>query len=239
LRAGLRHYRLLLSDFTPRLQVTGGVAALSLLPRVPADALLVYAQRAFAFLAYGLACWLVARRLPLLAVDLPCSEVDRPGDAPVLFQAPLSHGVRTGWRFEARWLSLPIVQTAESLGAFLQQAPANLLLKYRDDSRLTERIRRILRRHLGGPVPSLETVGALLAMTPQTLRRRLRDEGRGFREIRDDLLRDAAIDYLTRPGLTLPEIASLLGFSEASTFHRAFKNWTGVAPGAYRQTRLG
>lgn len=238
LRAGLRHYRLLLSDFTPRLQVSAGVAQLSLAPRAPVDARLVYAQRAFAFLAYGLVCWLVARRLPLLAVDLPRSEAGRPGDAPLLFQAPLLHGLRTGWRFEARWLTLPVVQTRESLQAFLPQAPASLLLKYRDDGGLTERIRRILRRHVGGVVPSLEDVGKLLAMTPQTLRRRLREEGAGFREIRDDLLRDAAIDYLTRPGLTLPEIAARLGFSEASTFHRAFKHWTGVAPGAYRQTRL-
>jgi AraC-like DNA-binding protein len=75
-------------------------------------------------------------------------------------------------------------------------------------------------------------------MTPQTLRRRLHEEGRGFREIKDDLRRDAAIEYLARPELTLPEIAALLGFSEASTFHRAFKHWTGVAPGEYRQTRL-
>ena len=88
-------------------------------------------------------------------------------------------------------------------------------------------------------MPSLEDVGAQLAMTPQTLRRRLREEGAGFRAIRDDLLRDAAIDYLTHPGLTLPEIAGQLGFSEASTFHRAFKSWTGLAPGAYRQERLG
>ena len=38
--------------------------------------------------------------------------------------------------------------------------------------------------------------------------------------------------------LTLIDIANRLGFSEASTFHRAFKHWTGVAPGEYRQTRL-
>lgn len=238
LHAGLRHYRLLLPDLTPRLQVQAGVAQLSLTPRRPADDLLVYAQRAFAFLGYGLVCWLVARRLPLLAVELPRSELMRPGDAPVLFQAPLLHGVRTGWRFDARWLALPVAQTAESLVPFLRQAPASLLLRYRDDSRVTERIRRLLRRHLDA-MPSLEAAGERLAMTPQTLRRRLREEGHGFREIRDELLRDAAIGYLTRPDLTLPEIAGRLGFSEASTFHRAFKNWTGVAPGAYRQTRLG
>jgi AraC-like DNA-binding protein len=238
LRAGLRHYRLLLSDFTPRLQVDGQIAALHVVPRVPADAPLVYAQRAFCFLAYGLVCWLAARRLPLMAVDLPASESGHVGDTPLLFQAPLHYGLRTGWRFESRWLSLPVVQTTESLAGFLAQAPASLLLKYRDDSSLTERIRRILRRHLGGPMPSLERVGDLLAMTPQTLRRRLREEGHGFRAIRDDLLRDAAIDLLTRPGVALPEIAGELGFSEASTFHRAFKHWTGVAPGAYRQTRL-
>ncbi|WP_326534084.1 AraC family transcriptional regulator [Pseudorhodoferax sp.] len=238
LHAGLRHYRLLLSDFTPRLRVHDGMASMSLMPRLPVDDLLSYAMRCFAFLGYGLVCWLVARRLPLAIVDLPHTEAERLGDAPQLFQAPPRYGQRTGWRFEARWLALPIVQTTESLQAFLAQAPASLLLKYRDDSSLAERIRRILRHHLGQEMPSLEQVGAQLAMTPQTLRRRLREEGAGFRAIRDDLLRDAAIDYLTQPGLTLPEIAGRLGFSEASTFHRAFKSWTGLAPGAYRQERL-
>jgi AraC-like DNA-binding protein len=111
-------------------------------------------------------------------------------------------------------------------------------VKYRDQSNVTERIRRILRRHLAEELPSLEDIGQQLAMTPQTLRRRLHDEGQGFRAIKDDLRRDAAIEYLARPELTLPEIAELLGFSEASTFHRAFKHWTGVAPGEYRQTHL-
>jgi len=81
-------------------------------------------------------------------------------------------------------------------------------------------------------------VSQSLAMTPQTLRRRLRDEGQGYQTIKDDLRRDVAIEYLGQPELTLLDIANRLGFSEASTFHRAFKGWTGLAPGAYRQTRL-
>jgi AraC-like DNA-binding protein len=34
------------------------------------------------------------------------------------------------------------------------------------------------------------------------------------------------------------DIAERLGFSEPSTFHRAFKKWTGVSPGEYRRNRL-
>ena len=71
------------------------------------------------------------------------------------------------------------------------QAPANLLVKYRDQASVTERIRRLLRRHLRDELPSLEEVGASLGMTPQTLRRRLREEGQGFQALKDDLRRDA------------------------------------------------
>ena len=81
-------------------------------------------------------------------------------------------------------------------------------------------------------------MGTALGITPQTLRRRLQDEGQGYQAIKDDLRRDIAIEYLARPDLTLIDIANLLGFSEPSTFHRAFKKWTGVAPGEYRHTRL-
>ena len=241
LRQGLRYYRLLLSDFVPRLQVCNGVAALRLQPRVDNTAALAFAQRAFSFFAYGLASWLVARRVPLLSVDYPqaCAGTATSTDAVTLFGAPVHYAQNgTGWRFEARWLDLPVVQTDQSLREFMRQAPASLLVKYRDRSSVTERIRRILRRHLSDELPSLEHIGQQLAMTPQTLRRRLREEGQGFRGIKDDLRRDAAIEYLALPELTLPEIAAQLGFSEASTFHRAFKHWTGLAPGEYRQTHL-
>jgi len=103
---------------------------------------------------------------------------------------------------------------------------------------VSERIRRLLRRRLDGELPSLEDVGALMAMTPQTLRRRLRDEGHGYQELKDALRRDVAIELLAQPELTLIDIANRVGFSEASTFHRAFKKWCGVAPGEYRSTRL-
>jgi AraC-like DNA-binding protein len=44
-----------------------------------------------------------------------------------------------------------------------------------------------------------------------------------------------AVEFLTQSDLPLLEVAARVGFSEASTFHRAFKGWTGLTPGAYRQ----
>ena len=70
-------------------------------------------------------------------------------------------------------------------------------------------------------------------MSPQTLRRHLREEGTSFQELKDHLRRDLAI-YQLGSDLPIQRIAERLGFSEPSAFHRAFKKWTGLTPGAYR-----
>jgi len=239
LRTGLAYYHRVLPDFVPRLVVHEGQAAVRLVGQGARAVERGYADRTFCFFTYGLASWLVARRIPVQEVMYRPIDQGYSSDAGRLFQAPVVYDHPwVGFRFEARWLDLPVVQTPQSLQEFLRQAPASLLIRYRDQTSLSERIRRLLRRHLAGEMPSLEFVSDYLAMTPQTLRRRLRDEGLGYQAIKDDLRRDAAIEYLGQPELTLLDIANRLGFSEASTFHRAFKGWTGLAPGVYRQTLL-
>lgn len=239
MHTGLRYYHQQLHDFVPRLQVSEGMATCRLSARGPADAGLVYAQRVFMFFSFGLACWLVARRIPLREVIYTHPESGLRSDASRLFQAPVRFQPDwMGYRFDARWLELPVVQNPESLREFLRQAPTSLLVKYRDQTSLTERIRRLLRRYLAEDMPSLDDVSQSLAMTPQTLRRHLQREGQGYQAIKDSLRRDVAVEYLSQPDLTLLDIANRLGFSEASTFHRAFKGWTGLAPGVYRQRRL-
>ncbi|MFL6664320.1 MAG: AraC family transcriptional regulator [Rhizobacter sp.] len=236
LRVGFRYFHGALPDFVARVGLADGVASVRIVTPLPPEPSLLYAERTFLFFTFGLASWLAARRIPLLGVDYRGPAPPNLVDTARVFQAPLRHGQpHFGLSFDARWLQLPIVQNTQSLREFLQHAPANLLVKYRDKTSVTERIRRLLRSHLRGEMPSLEQVGRVLGMTPQTLRRRLTEEGQGFQSLKDHLRRDAAIEYLARPDMTLLDIADQLGFSEASTFHRAFKKWTGVAPGEYRQ----
>lgn len=247
LSAGFRHYHGLIPDFTARLVVQGDLAQVRITPNVglraaspidaQAQARLDFAQKAFLLFAHGFASWLVARRVPLREVIYTetnqGSEVSRVYQAPIRFNQP-----HIGLSFDAHWLALPVVQSPQSLREYLAQAPANLLVRYRDAGTTTERIRRLLRRQIDRDDLTLEAIAALWAMAPQTLRRHLRDEGRGFQQIKDELRRDAAVACLAQPELALPEIAQRLGFSEASTFARAFKKWTGVAPGQYRLTKL-
>jgi AraC-like DNA-binding protein len=237
LALAVRHYRLLLRDITPRLRRQGEAVALTFTPQQPPDEGLEYALRALAFLGYGTVCWLVGQRLPLLQANTPHRRLE-PGHASKLFQAPVSMLPGwTGWSFERRFLALPVLRTAADAQALLRQAPVGLLLRYRDRDSTPERARNILRRNLAEAPPSLQQVGAELGLSAQTLRRHLAREGQGFRALRDALRRDAAIEYLARPQLSVAEIARLLGFSEVSTFHRAFRHWTGLAPGQYRLTQ--
>ena len=73
-----------------------------------------------------------------------------------------------------------------------------------------------------------------MAASPRTLRRRLREAGTIHRELLDGLRRDLALRYLSEDGTCITDVAQLLGYSEASAFHRSFKRWIGKSPAQFR-----
>jgi len=82
--------------------------------------------------------------------------------------------------------------------------------------------------------PELGAVAAAAGLRNDELTALLTRRGTSFRALVDTLRQQLALSYLADPSLGLAEIAYLLGFSEQSAFQRAFKRWTGKAPGAYR-----
>lgn len=85
------------------------------------------------------------------------------------------------------------------------------------------------------PLPIIAELANTLHMTERTLNRRLRAEGTNFREIKNDVLKNHALFYLSESDLTVDAIACQLGYKDFSSFRRAFKKWQGMSPLEYRK----
>jgi AraC-like DNA-binding protein len=82
---------------------------------------------------------------------------------------------------------------------------------------------------------SLEAVARALHLSARTLRRRLSAHKTSFREQVEELRADLGRTRVADNGRPLKAIAAELGFSDQSTFQRAFKRWTGLTPAQYRE----
>jgi AraC-like DNA-binding protein len=72
-------------------------------------------------------------------------------------------------------------------------------------------------------------------MSARTLRRRLQEAGTSYREVLDATRCELARRYLSDASLPVGAVSFMLGFAEPSTFHRAFKRWTGMTPAQFRK----
>lgn len=102
------------------------------------------------------------------------------------------------------------------------------------EASLSERVCRKLPEMLTGGIPGAEEMAQSLYMSVRTLHRNLRQEGVTFTALLNQLRREQATSYLANPGVSISEVAFLLGFSEISSFYRAFKRWTGTTPAEFR-----
>lgn len=97
------------------------------------------------------------------------------------------------------------------------------------------RVHQEVRAGLATGTAALPAVAARLGLAEQTLYRRLRAHNVQYSAIVRGLRHDMARLLLDLPHLSLTDIALLLGYSELSAFTRAFHQWTGLSPSAFRQ----
>ena len=150
-------------------------------------------------------------------------------DAPVRFDAE-DHAIV----FRDEDLALPLVRADAQLGAFLRGIAESALEKRVDSDSPLDAVRRIIAEELQRGVPSIDVVAARMATTERTLRRRLEESGTTFRDLLDTTRAELARSYVRDARMPLAEVAFMLGFSEPSAFHRAFKRWTSTTPAAFR-----
>ncbi|MEJ2206201.1 MAG: AraC family transcriptional regulator [Gemmatimonadota bacterium] len=82
-------------------------------------------------------------------------------------------------------------------------------------------------------------VARALHVSERTLQRKLVKAGTTFRDVADAARRGLAEAYLSDRHVSIAEVAFLLGFSDQTSFNRAFRRWTGASPGLWRRRIRG
>jgi len=104
-----------------------------------------------------------------------------------------------------------------------------------DKENIVERVKVAVTQELASGNISDALIAKKLFLTERTLQRRLQENGTTFKKLLTEVRIALADNYIRDSKLSLNEISFLLGFSELSSFSRAFKNWTGSSPRDYRQ----
>jgi AraC-like DNA-binding protein len=234
-----RHHGLLTEDVGLSLESAGGIAAVVLRERHPLpDALRELSTTFVLRNIHGLACWWIDSRIPLLGAQLPFAAPPHADAYVHMFPGgPLRFDPDAGAaaiRFDAGYLHLPLRRDERALTQMLRQRALLLtVLQYRRDRLLVPQVRQAMSAHPHRS-HSAQDLAGLLNVSARTLHRQLKEEGASLQQLKDEVRLERARDLLLRTGQPLKQVAAAVGFRNEKSFARAFRQWTGAAPGAFR-----
>lgn len=229
-----RFFHLTLDDIGFEMSRQDKITRVALVPRVPSAAANTFAQEILLRLVHGVISWLAGRKMPLERIELAFPRPAHAADYGMLYPGPVYFDQPvTALYFDTALLDGPIRQDQRSLAEFMRRAPGDWLFNSFPERLISHGVREYLQAHLS-TATGIEDVAKAMHVSVRTLSRRLRDEDTRFQAIKDELRRDVAIERLTKTDTPIAVIGAELGFDSPTTFHRAFKTWTGSTPGAYR-----
>ncbi len=230
-------YNIIGKGLQPKLRISGDEVVLDISPladeTLPLDP---YAYEFFTFILHRQLCWLTQSNLPIKQVCFPYSEPEHISEYPSIFMgAPTAFDHPSCMMtFDRKLLEKQVKQTPGSLADFLRKPLYNNLVNIYQGKSWGQRIKDVIGDDLSR-LPTFAEISQKLAINSKRLRRLLSDEGLSYSDLKAQLRRDVAIHYLSEQQTSIEEIAFKTGFSEASSFIRAFRSWTGVTPLTYRK----
>lgn len=204
----------------------------------------VWNEAAFSVDIYGFAvlhmlfCWLIDENFSVSRVEVVYPEQSNVDLYMTLFDCPLSFGKpRNLICFDAAYLDSPVVRDYAELTDLLDAFPFDMMLKSYRSKPLADQVYLVVTNayRTNREFPNMDQLGDTFGLSSITLRRRLQEEGTSYSDIRQRCRVNIAIESLKKMDLTIDAVAQLSGFSDASTFRRAFKKWTGTSPTLYRK----
>ena len=201
-------------------------------------------QREFGVLSilrnlYGVACWLVDSRITLEQVHFAFEAPAHQAVYPLMFQGPVLFGSATPISelvMNASYLALPLRRDEAALQRMLETALTLTVLQYRKDRLLLTQVKQALAMY-PQDTHSAEDLAPLLNLSRRSLHRQLKEEGTSLQVLKDEVRHERAIELLQRTRKPIKQVAESAGFQNEKSFIRAFKQWTGQPPAAFREAR--
>lgn len=183
--------------------------------------------------------WMIAKPIFLNRVELTINQPYFNSEISKAFNTEINfNNKHNKLIFNRVYLPHPVRQTQQTLTTFLVNTPECLLSHYKTHLSISNQVREFLEAHKEIQSINLEQLANSFSCSPQTLARSLRRENNQFKEIKEKIIKQRAINLLLKSELSIEQIASNLGFSEPSTFYRNFKKWTQLTPTQYRHKSI-
>lgn len=138
--------------------------------------------------------------------------------------------------FDASLLACPVLGADPILHRVVARHADELLARAPSGLRFVEEVRQQVLQSLRLGMPTAPDVAQGLSLSTRSLARRLADEGTSLSALIDEVRRELALVQLRQTDRKTIDIAFMLGFSEVSAFHRAFRRWTGTTPAEFRRS---
>jgi AraC-like DNA-binding protein len=135
--------------------------------------------------------------------------------------------------FSQEQLALPLI-TADAVMAVFHDRHAEERMARLGGAPFTLQARRLITQMLPEGEPSRQMIAQMLNVNERTLQRKLLAEGSSYMGVLDDVRCNLAEMYLANRNISLQETASLIGFTEQSSFNRAVRRWFDCSPGEMR-----
>ena len=150
-----------------------------------------------------------------------------------LFGCPLAfRSAHTEIELDDAICDTPMPQANTAFFAIFEEQVARALARLPRVAGASEGVRAAVRAALASGGCTVAGTARGLGVSTRTMQRRLEAEGTSFAAVVDALRHELARTYLDRQ-VAIPEIAVLLGYADATAFHRAFRRWTGSTPLRY------
>jgi len=168
------------------------------------------------------------------SISLTHAEPEDLSEFKALFKCPITFNAKNN-RFDLskEIADQPLISANSQLALINDRIIIDTLAKLKKDNIIARVKSEILKQLPSGNVTDA-TIANTLNIAQRSLQRKLQNENTTFRAVLNDIRLELAKKYLQNSNMNLIDIAFNLGFAEYSSFSRAFKNWTGVSPSAYR-----